>query len=70
MIMIIIIMMMMIIIIIIEFKGAIPDFLQPPHCAANVSNTTLKWPGRNRVKISCNTSSAYHMQHVVFRTTL
>ena len=23
---------------------------------------TLKWPGRNRVQITCNTSSAYHMQ--------
>ena len=23
---------------------------------------TLKWPGRNRVQITCNISSAYHMQ--------
>ena len=23
---------------------------------------TLKWPGRNRVQITCNTSSAYHVQ--------
>ena len=23
---------------------------------------TLKWPGRNRVQIKCNTSSAYHVQ--------
>ena len=23
---------------------------------------TLKWPGRNRVQIMCNTSSAYHVQ--------
>ena len=23
---------------------------------------TLKWPGRNRVQIMCNTSSGYHMQ--------
>ena len=30
---------------------------------------TLKWPGRNRVQITCNTSSAYHLQHVVLRTT-
>ena len=29
---------------------------------------TLKWPGRNRVKITCNTSGAYHVQHVL-RTT-
>ena len=31
---------------------------------------TLKWPGRNRVQITCNTSSAYHVQHVVLRATL
>ena len=28
---------------------------------------TLKWPGRNRVQITCNTSSAYHVQHAVLR---
>ena len=26
------------------------------------STRTLKWPGRNRVQITCNTSSAYHVQ--------
>ena len=26
---------------------------------------TLKWPGRSHVQITCNTSSAYHVQHVV-----
>ena len=26
---------------------------------------TLKLPGCNRVEITCNTSSAYHVQHVV-----
>ena len=26
---------------------------------------TLKWPGRNHVQTTCNTSSAYHVQHVV-----
>ena len=30
---------------------------------------TLKWPGRNRVQITCNTSSAYHAKHVVLRAT-
>ena len=30
---------------------------------------TLKWPGLNRVQITCNTSSAYHLKHVVLRTT-
>ena len=51
-----------IIIIIIAFKGAIRDFLQSPHSAANCLKRTLKWPGRNRVQITCNTSSAYHLQ--------
>ena len=30
---------------------------------------TLNWPRRNRVQITCNTSSAYHVQHVVLRAT-
>ena len=30
---------------------------------------TLMWPGRNRVQITCNTSNAYHVQHVVLRAT-
>ena len=30
---------------------------------------TLKWPGRNRLQIMCNTSSACHVQHVVLRAT-
>ena len=30
---------------------------------------TLKWPGRNRVQITCNTSSAYHVQRVVLLAT-
>ena len=30
---------------------------------------TLEWPGRNRVQITCNTSSAYHVQRVVLRAT-
>ena len=25
----------------------------------------LKWPGHDRVQITCNTSSAYHVQHVM-----
>ena len=31
--------------------------------------STLKWPRRNRAQITCNTSSAYHAQHVVLRAT-
>ena len=30
---------------------------------------TLKWPGRDRVQTTCNTSSAHHVQHVVLRAT-
>ena len=37
-------------------------FLQSPHSAANCLKRMLKWPGRNRVQITCNTSSAYHVQ--------
>ena len=29
---------------------------------------TLKWPGHNRVQITCNTSSAYRVQHVLRAT--
>ena len=25
----------------------------------------LKWPGHNRVQVTCSTSSAYHVQHVM-----
>ena len=28
---------------------------------------TLMWPGHNHVQITCNTSSNYHVQHVVLR---
>ena len=30
---------------------------------------TLKRPRRNRVQITCNISSAYHVQHVTLRST-
>ena len=46
--------------IITAFKGAIRDFLQSPHCAANCLQHVL---------ITFNTSSAYHVQHVVLRAT-
>ena len=59
-----------VIVIIIAFKGTIRDFLQSPHCAVNrLPTCMLKWPRRNRAKITCNTLSAYHMQHVVLRAT-
>ena len=35
---------------------------QSPRCM-------LKWPRRNRVQITCNTLSAYHVQHVMLRAT-
>ena len=59
-------MMMMIIIItriIIGFKSAIRDFFTISSQRRELSPTrTLKWPGRNHVQITCNTSSAYHVQ--------
>ena len=52
-----------IIIIIIAFKGAIRDLLQSPHSAANcLQHVRSSGPERNRVQITCNTSSAYFVQ--------
>ena len=48
-----------IIIIIIAFKGAITITPQRRELSPT---RTLKWPGRNRVQITCNTLSAYHVQ--------
>ena len=33
------------------------------------STRTLKWPWRNRVQITCNTSGAHRVQHVVLHAT-
>ena len=38
-------------------------------CREPSPTCTLKWPMRNRVQITCNTSSAHHMQHVMLRAT-
>ena len=58
------------IIIIIAFKGAIRDFFTISSMRREPSPTcTLKWPGSNLVQITCNTSSACHVQHVVLRAT-
>ena len=64
----IIILIIIIIIITITFEGAIRDVLQSARHESSPTRT-LKWPGRNRVQIACNTSSAYHVQHVVLRAT-
>ena len=37
-------------------------------CCESSPTYMLKWPGRSRVQITCNTSSANHMQHVVCAT--
>ena len=51
------------IMIIIAFKGAIRDFFTISSQRRELSPTcTLKWPWRNRVQITCNTSSADHVQ--------
>ena len=34
-------------------------------CCEPSPTRTLKWPGRKRVQITYNTSSAYHVQHIV-----
>ena len=59
-----------IVILIMAFKGAIRDFFTISSLRREPSPTrTLKWPGRNRVQITCNALSAYHVQHVVLRAT-
>ena len=67
---IIIIIIIMIMIIIIALKGANRDFFFTiPSLRREPSPTrTLKWPGRNLVQISCNTSSAFHVQHALRAT--
>ena len=51
------------ILIIIAFKGAIGDFFTISLQCRKVSPTrTLKWPGYNRVQVTCNTSRVYHVQ--------
>ena len=59
-----------IIMIVIAFKGANRDFLQSPHSGVNRLQYVRKSGlGAIVVQITCNTSSAYHVQHVVFRAT-
>ena len=43
-------------------------FLQSSHCTASCLHPTrtLKWLGCNRVQITCNTSSVYHVHHVMY----
>ena len=54
---------------IIAFKGAVRDFIAISSLRREPSPTrTLKWPGHNRVQITCNTSSAYHVQLVLGAT--
>ena len=64
---IIIIIIIIVITIIIALKGAIRNFLVSSLRREPSPTRTLKWPVRDRVQITCNTSSAYHVQHVVFR---
>ena len=67
---IIIVIIIIIIIIIIAFKGAIRDFFTISSQRHELSPThMLKWPRCNRVQITCNTLSAFHVQHVVLRAT-
>ena len=52
---------MIMIIIMIALKSEIRKF----HNLLTAPARMLRWPGRNRVQITCNISSAYHVQHVV-----
>ena len=56
------------IIIVIAFKGAIRDFFAISVLRRELSPTS-QWPGRNRVQTTCNTLSAYHVQHVMLFAT-
>ena len=54
-----------IIIMMIALKGAVRDFYSISSLRRELSPTcTLKWPQRNRMQITCNSSNAYHVQHV------
>ena len=58
---IILIILLLLIIIIIAFKDAVRDFFKISSLRRELSPTrTLKRPRRNRVQITCNTSSGYH----------
>ena len=66
----IIIIIMIIMINKVAFKGAIRDFFSISLLRREPCPTrTLKWHGRDHVQITYNTSSAYHVQHVVLCAT-
>ena len=66
----IVIIVIIIIMIIITFTDAIRDFLQSPHCAVScLQHVHSSWPGRNRMQITCNTSSSCHVQYIVLYAT-
>ena len=59
----VVVVVVVIIIIIIAFKGANSRFFTVSSQRRELSPTrTLKWPGCKRVQMTCNTSSAYHVQ--------
>ena len=61
--------------IMITFKGTNRDFPPPPPFPSSSLRhelfpaRALTWPGRNHVQITCNTSSGYHVRHVVLRAS-
>ena len=60
--------MIIIIILMITLNGAIEDFFfftVSSLCRKLSPTGLLKWPGCNCVQITCNTSGAHHVQHVV-----
>ena len=59
-------MMIMIMIITVASTGVIRDHFTISSLRPELFPTrTLKWPGRNRVQITCNTLGARHMQYIV-----
>ena len=56
----------MLVVIVIAFQGAVRDFLQSPHCAANCLQH-IRSSGLGA--IMCNTLSTYHKQHDVLCAT-
>ena len=60
---------LVVIVIVITFKGTIPDFFTIFILHRELLAYTLKLPWQNHVLITYNTSSAYHVQHVVLRAT-
>ena len=52
---------------IMTLNGTVPFFLNLPQCPELSPTSTLKWPGRSRVPMTCHTPGADHVQQAVCR---